>query len=165
MSREKLRHSKAPEAAAHPVYCLSWLAGNYGWLIFSRLGAARTQSLGDGDWLQRGTGQLGRERDIEPGLRVRICQHLHLAAIEETGDPSPPHPSTARVPSRGQWNPSQGGCRGLRPRPRGSPSLLHQAAPHSGLGQVGPTLPHRTKRSSLVLQLSHRMVSCKTGEN
>lgn len=63
------------------------------------------------------TGQLERERATEPGLRVRICQHLHLAAGEETGDPSPPQhnttlPQTDPVPSLGQWNPGQGGCKG-----------------------------------------------------
>lgn len=51
----------------------------------------------------RGTGQLERERATEPGLRVRICQHLHLAAGEETGDPSPSHPPTPQQPECLVW--------------------------------------------------------------
>lgn len=154
MSLEKLRHSKSSRSRGKPVYCLSWLAGNYGCLIFSRLGTApwgmATGSLAGHRAAREGAGHRARppRSDLPASAPGRRRGNWRSVPI------SPPHPPAARVPSLGQWNPGQGGCRGLRPRPRGSTSLLHQAAPHSESGKVEPTLPQRTERSSLVLQLS-----------
>lgn len=97
MNLEKLRHSKSSRSRGKPVYCLSWLAGHYGCLTFSRLGLP-PEGWQLAPW--RSTGQLERERATEPGLRVRICQHLHLAAGEETGDPSPPQHNTTPPPPK-----------------------------------------------------------------
>ncbi|KAM7318570.1 hypothetical protein ACRRTK_021682 [Alexandromys fortis] len=74
--------------------------------------------------LKRDTKQLRREPAIEPDLRVWICQYLHLAALEETGDPPPPH--TPTVPGLGQRNPGQGG---LNRAPKFSPATVTLNSP------------------------------------
>lgn len=92
MSLEKLRHSKSPRSRGKPVYCLSWLADNYGCLIFSRLGAApwgmATGSLAGHRAAREGAGHRARppRSDLPASAPGRRRGNWRSVPI------SPPHP-------------------------------------------------------------------------